>query len=66
MRRGPGKYADLMIRRGRKTTKVAARRLAIRMYWMMRHGWDYQQWRKFGSHAGRPEQAMAFRRKSSH
>jgi len=22
--------------------------------WMMRQGWDYQQWNKFGSHAGQP------------
>jgi transposase len=44
------KYAHLMMRRGRKTAKVAmARRLAIRLYWMMRQGWDYQQWSKFGS-----------------
>jgi transposase len=49
------KYAYLMMRRGRKTAKVAmARRLAIRLYWMMRQGWDYQQWNKFGSHAGQP------------
>ena len=49
------KYAHLMMRRGRKTAKVAmARRLAIRLYWMMRQGWDYQQWNKFGSHAGQP------------
>lgn len=30
------------------------RRLAVRLYWMMRQGWDYQQWIKFGSHAGQP------------
>jgi transposase len=49
------KYAHLMMRRGRKTAKVAmARRLAVRLYWMMRQGWDYQQWSKFGSHAGQP------------
>ena len=47
------KYAHLMMRRGRKTAKVAmARRLAVHLYWMMRQGWDYQQWMKFGSHAG--------------
>jgi len=47
------KYLHLMMRRGRKTAKVAmARRLAVRLYWMMRQGWDYQQWIKFGSHAG--------------
>jgi len=49
------KYFHLMMRRGRKTAKVAmARRLAVRLYWMMRQGWDYQQWNKFGSHAGQP------------
>jgi transposase len=56
------KYSHLMMRRGRKIAKVAmARRLAVRLYWMMRQGWDYQQWVKFGSqgrksgsHAGEP------------
>src|SRR2546425_12346210 len=56
------KYLHLMMRRGRKTAKVAmARRLAVHLYWMMRQGWDYQQMRKFGSqgrksgsHAGVP------------
>jgi transposase len=48
-------YFHLMLRRGRKTAKVAmARRLAVRLYWMWRHGWDHQQWIKFGSHAGEP------------
>jgi transposase len=49
------KYLHLMMRRGRKTAKVAmARRLAVRLYWMMRQGWDYQEWNKFGSHVGQP------------
>ena len=49
------KYFHLMVRRGRKTAKVAmARRLAIRLYWMWRQGWDYEQLAKFGSHAGQP------------
>src|ERR1700716_4496113 len=49
------KYFHLAMRRGRKIAKVAmARKLAIRLYWMMRQGWDYQQWSKFGSHAGQP------------
>ena len=53
------KYLHLMMRRGRKTAKVAmARKLAVRLYWMMRKGWDYQQWSKFGSHADNPEIAM--------
>ncbi len=48
-------YLHVMMRRGRKTAKVAmARKLAVRLYWMMRQGWDYQQWNKFGSHAGQP------------
>jgi transposase len=49
------KYVHLMMRRGRKTAKVAlARRLAVHLYWMMPQGWDYPQWVKFGSHAGQP------------
>ena len=48
-------YFHLMMRRGRKIAKIAmARRLAICLYWMLRQGWDYQQWVKFGSHAGQP------------
>jgi transposase len=49
------KYFHLAMRRGRKIAKVAmARRLAVQMYWMMRKGWDYEQLKKFGSHAGQP------------
>jgi transposase len=49
------RYFHLMMRRGRKIAKVAmARRLAVSLYWMMRQGWDYQQWIEFGSHAGQP------------
>jgi transposase len=49
------KYFHLAMRRGRKIAKVAmARRLAIQMYWMMRKEWDYEQVKKFGSHAGQP------------
>jgi transposase len=44
-----------MMRRGRKTAKVAmARKLAVRLYWMWRKGWDYEQWKKFGSYVGQP------------
>jgi transposase len=44
-----GKYFHLALRRGRKIAKVAmARRLAVRLYWMWRKGWDYEQWKKFG------------------
>jgi transposase len=56
------KYFHLAMRRGRKIAKVAmARRLAVRLYWMGRQGWDYEQLKKFGpqgrksgSHAGEP------------
>jgi transposase len=49
------KFFHLAMRRGRKIAKVAmARRLAVRMYWMWRKGWDYEQMRKFSSHAGQP------------
>ena len=49
------KYCHLALRRGRKIAKVAmARRLAVRLYWMMRKEWDYAQLNKFGSHAGEP------------
>jgi transposase len=49
------KYVHLTMRRGRKIAKVAmARRLAVRLYWMMRKGWDYEQLKQFGSHAGQP------------
>jgi transposase len=49
------KYFHLAMRRGRKIAKVAmARRLAIRLYWMLRKGWDYEQVKQFGSHAGQP------------
>jgi transposase len=49
------KYFHLAMRRGRKIAKVAmARRLAVRLFWMMRKQWDYEQMEKFGSHAGEP------------
>ena len=49
------KYFHLARRRGRKIAKVAmARRLAVRLYWMGRQQWDYEQWKKFGPHAGQP------------
>ena len=48
-------YFHLAMRRGRKIAKVAlARRLAVQMFWMWRKGWEYEQVRKFGSHAGQP------------
>jgi transposase len=49
------KFFHLAMRRGRKIAKVAmARRLAIRLYWMWRQGWSYEQLTQFGSHAGQP------------
>jgi transposase len=49
------KYLYLVLRRGRKIAKVAmARRLAVHLFWMMRKEWNYQQLKKFGSHAGEP------------
>jgi transposase len=49
------KYFHLAMRRGRKIAKVAmARRLAVRLYWMWRKGWDYEQMKKVSSHAGAP------------
>ena len=48
-------YFHLAMRRGRKIAKVAmARRLAVRLYWMWRKGWDYEQLKTIGSHAGEP------------
>jgi transposase len=49
------RYFQLAMRRGRKIAKIAmARRLAVRLYWMWRKQWDYQQLTKFSSHAGEP------------
>lgn len=46
-------YLHLAMRRERRIAKVAmARRLGVRLYWMWRKGWDYQQVLEFGSHAG--------------
>ncbi len=50
------KYFHLAMRRGRKIAKVAmARRLAVRLYWMWRQEWDYEQLKKLGPRAGKPE-----------
>src|SRR5208337_1928594 len=49
------KFFHLAMRRGRKIAKVTmARKLAVHLYWMWRQGWDYEQWKKFGSHVGEP------------
>jgi transposase len=47
-------YLHLMMRREKRIAKVAmARKLAIRLYWMWRDGWDYSQLVEFGAHAGK-------------
>jgi transposase len=47
------RYLHLAMRRERRIAKVAmARRLAVRLYWMWRNGWEYSQSVEFGSHAG--------------
>ena len=46
-------YMHLAMRRQRNIATVAlARRLAVRLYWMWRNGWEYGQLVKFGSNAG--------------
>jgi transposase len=48
-------FLHLALRRERRIAKVAmARKLAVRLYWMWRQGWDYERCKKFGSHAGEP------------
>ena len=52
-------YFHLAMRRGRKIAKVAmARKLAVRLFWMMRQGWDYEQLKKFGRTWDTPDIAM--------
>ena len=59
-------YFRLLMRRGRKTAKVAmARRLAIRLYWMWRERHDYEQQRSSVRTQDSPEQAMVCSRTSS-
>ena len=54
-RRWRKQFFYLAKRRGRKIAKVAmARRLAVRLYWMWRRGWDYEQLQSFGPQAGQP------------
>ena len=46
-------YAHIAMRRNKAIAKVAmARKLAVRLYWMWRRQWDYEQLKKFGSHVG--------------
>ena len=50
------RYMHLVLRRQRNIATVAmARRLAVRLYWMWRNGWEYVKWVKFGPHAGKLE-----------
>jgi transposase len=47
------RYLHLAMRRECRIAKVAmARKLAVRLYWMWRKEWNYQQTVEFGSHAG--------------
>jgi transposase len=48
------RYVHLTMRREKRIAKVAmARKLAVRLYWMWRNGWQYSQMVEFGSHAGK-------------
>jgi transposase len=53
------KFLHLAMRRERGIAKVAmARKLAVRLYWMWRKEWDYEQVKRFGSHARQPENPL--------
>ena len=46
------RFFHLAMRRRRKIAKVAmASKLAVRLCWMWRRGWDYGQFQELGSHA---------------
>jgi transposase len=48
------RYLHLLVRRKKRIAKVAmARKLAVRLYWMWRNGWDYSQLVEFGSNVGK-------------
>src|SRR5216684_3125236 len=48
------RYVHLAMRRHKNIAKAAmARKLAVRLYWMWRNGWDYSQLVEFGSNAGK-------------
>ena len=54
------KFMHLAMRRERGIAKVAmARKLAVRLYWMWRKEWDYEEVNRFGSHAGQPGNPLA-------
>ena len=55
-------FLHLAMRRERRIAKVAmARKLAVRLFWMWRNGWDYAQMEKLGSRAGQPGTAVDVR-----
>jgi transposase len=46
-------FLHLSLRRQRAVAIVAvARKIAVRLYWMLRRGWDYSQLAQHGSHVG--------------
>jgi transposase len=48
------RYVHLAMRRHKNIAKAAmARKLAVRLYWMWRNGWQYSQLVEFGSNAGK-------------
>lgn len=52
-------YRRLAIKKHRAVAKVmVARRLAVRLYWMLRNGWTYAEW---WQHAGEPESSCGGR-----
>ena len=58
-------YTRLAMRRERRIAKVAmARKLAVGLFWMMRREWNYEQLKKFGSHAGESEYGYGNHRSS--
>jgi transposase len=56
VRRNPDwrqRYLHLALRRDPRIARVAlARKLGVRLFWMWRKEWTYQQVLQFGSHAG--------------
>jgi hypothetical protein len=61
-----GKYFHLVLRQGRKIAKVAmARRLAVRLYWMWRKRWDYEQLKSSVRTRDSPDIAMVCSRTPS-
>jgi transposase len=47
------RYVHLVMPRHKNiATAAMARKLAVRLYWMRRNGWDYSQLVEFGSYVG--------------